>query len=135
MKEDRLKDYLDYVLEEGGYFGEDELDHIMDICNRIKQHSEHVGYRVERIKHNPREKAFHEMWIKENDPQRGINSGWGILQDLFINDNKRTIEVEINKRDRVIVATVIQWLGSNCGMGFLEASLEKCGYRIVQIEK
>ena len=34
------------------------------------------------------------------------------------------------ERDRIVAATVIQWLGSNVGFGFLEEALRKCGYRI-----
>jgi len=30
----------------------------------------------------------------------------------------------------IVAATVIQWLGSNVGMSFLEESLGSCGYRI-----
>jgi hypothetical protein len=45
-------------------------------------------------------------------------------------DTKECIEV-ISGRDRMIVATVIQWLGSNCGICFLEESLKRFGAKII----
>lgn len=98
-------------------------------------YKQNVGYRVERIESNDREKAFFEQWLKENEPIAGLNNGNGILQDLFIENDgflghRRTVEF-INERDRYIVATIIQWLGSNVGMGFLHAALQRFGARIV----
>ena len=40
--------------------------------------------------------------------------------------------VDINERDRMIVATVIQWLGSNVGFSFLHETLKDFGYIIVE---
>lgn len=34
-----------------------------------------------------------------------------------------------------MAATVVQWLGSNIGMSFLEESLERCGYKIVEVKR
>jgi len=92
---------------------------------------------------NPREIAFAEEWERQNVDQRGVNYGFGILQDLFLQPpsgglsirNDRKCRARITKRDRFIVATVIQWLGSNCGMGLLHAALHNCGYRIVKVEE
>ncbi len=36
------------------------------------------------------------------------------------------------KRDRVVAATVIQWLGTNCGRAFLADALRKAGYSITE---
>jgi hypothetical protein len=95
------------------------------------------GYKFERTKYNPQEKAFYEQWLKENEPNPHINNGQGILQDLFIERNpefpfQRKWITEINNRDRFIVATVIQWLGTNCGMSFLHKTLKKFNYLIVE---
>jgi len=91
---------------------------------------------------NPREIAFAEEWERQNVDRRGVDYGFGILQDLFIQSPSgglnirwdRKCRARITKRDRFIVATVIQWLGSNVGMSFLHAALAKCGYRIVKIK-
>ena len=34
------------------------------------------------------------------------------------------------ERDRIIAETVIQWLGTNCGMSFLESSLNRAGFTV-----
>jgi hypothetical protein len=82
-------------------------------------------------------RSFHDQWQEENAPIAFMNCGQGILQDLFIEENpfnvilpKKVVEV-MSSRDRQIVATVIQWLGSNCGMGFLSAALQRFNARIV----
>ena len=96
----------------------------------------HVGIFRKRLKNNPREKAFADLWEKECQPDMCINYGFGQLQDLFILLDKfghiRRFIFKINNRDATIVATMVQWLGSNCGMGFLHKALGECGYRIVK---
>ncbi len=42
------------------------------------------------------------------------------------------MRTKITLRERFIAATVIQWLGTNCGMAFLKEALDKCGLKIVQ---
>lgn len=83
------------------------------------------------------EKAFAEAWEKENQPRPGINHGMGILQDLMVRQSERgslwrgRVAFWVTKRERVIVATAIQWLGSNVGRGWLEAVLGRAGFLIV----
>lgn len=135
VKTSPLQNYLNSELEI--YPSEHELQTIMKLALNQDAHESNVGYRFERTKHNPRELAFYEQWKKENQPIAGINSGNGILQDLFIESKvgdpfyKKWV-LEINNRDRMIVATVIQWLGSNVGMGFLYSVLERFNARIVE---
>lgn len=99
-----------------------------------------VGIFSERMKHNPREAAFAEQWERENVRCVGINYGFGVLQDIFIDVvgtgimARQFLRLKITKRDRFIVATVIQWLGSNCGMGFLHAAFRRCGYKIINTD-
>lgn len=94
------------------------------------------GYKFERTEHNPIEKAFYEQWKEENKPQAHINNGHGILQDLFIDRTgmlgQRKWITDINNRDRWIVATIIQWLGTNVGMGFLREALNRVDMTIVK---
>jgi hypothetical protein len=93
----------------------------------------------ERINHNPREKAFAETWEHENErPDKfAVDHGYGTLQNLFTTGHKYDIMdplkwvLEITDHDKYIVATVVQWLGSNVGMSFLHTALKKCGYTIV----
>lgn len=138
-----LKSTLSYKMENDEiYFENDDLSEIAAAAMRDITHKQNVGYYVSRIDFNPREKAFHEQWLKENEPNRGVNHGQGTLQDLLIESggnpfslfNAKRYITEVGKRDREIVATVIQWLGSNCGMSFLGQALDKCGYKIVKKE-
>jgi hypothetical protein len=119
--------------------GDCNLDDILNAADKVACYKANVGINTKRLPHNEREKAFYEQWLQENAPVAGVNCGHGILQDLFIESeltgfNRKVIE-EISNRDRMIVATVIQWLGSNCGMCFLGEALEKFGARIVYDKK
>lgn len=97
-----------------------------------------LGFNLERLKYSNSdlERSFSEEWQKENKKRPGINKGHGILQDHFIEDGlyRATFLCEITHKERLIVATIIQWLGTNCGRCFLERVLDKCGYRIVKKE-
>jgi hypothetical protein len=120
--------------------GDCDLETVMNAADKVACYKANVGISARRLEHNEREKAFYEQWLQENAPVAGVNSGHGILQDLFIDSGdvfgfKRKVIEEINNRDRMIVATVIQWLGSNCGMCFLGEALEKFGARIVYDKK
>ena len=114
----------------------------------------HTGIHKRRLnKHNPREVAFSEAWKEEN---KNIfrSDGTFLLQKLmfdFSNEPKegfyaegsilfkegviyKKIIHEITQRDAEIVATVIQWLGSNCGLSFLDKALKMCNKKIVDID-
>jgi hypothetical protein len=97
---------------------------------------------------NP-EKVFADLWEKENERRPGINYGMGILQDLMVTQREpgpkdyavadrmatfkwRRVAFVVTPRERVIVATVIQWLGTNVGWCFLSRCVEACGYRLVR---
>lgn len=100
------------------------------------------GFRWERTnwKGGEPEKIFYQQWKKENIPFPWLNQGQGILQNLFAISPQKWYhgygwKLIINKRDRYIVATVIQWLGTAVGWCWLEETLRKCGYRIVKMER
>ena len=99
--------------------------------------SKNRGWRYSRVEHNPREKAFADAWEKENDTDRNVIYGNGILQDLFIQEDdrmNRNCIRRISDADRMVVATIVQWLGSNVGWSFLQGALNDCGFEIVKIE-
>lgn len=114
-----------------------------DLDSFIKRSGrKNIGYMHQRMKHDceqsQREKALARAWRKENLCRSWVDSGCGVLQDLFINtehiDHTYHFPItKISKRDRVIAATVIQWLGSNCGFAWLCMVMKKCGYRITKI--
>jgi hypothetical protein len=71
----------------------------------------HIGIfsgRLAKSQNNPREVAFYEQWKKEQEDGH-------TLQHLIGN--------KLTQRDATVAATVIQWLGSNIGMSFLEESI------------
>jgi hypothetical protein len=93
---------------------------------------------------NP-EKVFQEVW---NEKHRGL----GIAQSLFIvskesaklfdgpdGDDKPVYDLgmgesicvyDLTEREYRIIATIIQWLGTSVGFGFLHEALWKSGYYI-----
>jgi hypothetical protein len=112
----------------------------------------HRGLHYRRLRFgNPREAAFVAEWEKENEPLTGIGTR-GVLQALMVLEEPkprrgywrclgplylhwRRVPFIIRRRDAVIAATVIQWLGSNIGMDFLACALRRCGYEIVKIKE
>lgn len=85
-----------------------------------------------------RERVFADEWEKEAQPNPGLNFGFGALQDLLIDRSPgdprfaRRFVAEIGPRDAMIVATIMQWLGTNVGWCWLEQTLKKAGYRVVK---
>lgn len=90
------------------------------------------GYQYERTEHDRLEKAFAELWESLNEPRDGINHGRGILQELFM--GAHGWDHVVTDRERYVAATLVQWLGTNCGFGFLQQALQKVGYRITGYE-
>lgn len=78
-----------------------------------------------RFDNNPVEKIFAELWEKENLSIYGKSNGSGILDYLLANNPNRP-DGEVAERDREVAATVIQWLGSPCGQGFIRKAQSKC---------
>ena len=70
----------------------------------------HTGISSDRLHpeaNNPREVAFSQEWQKLNNSEFQNPLLSHLLGDNF------------SKRDAMVAATVIQWLGSNVGMSFL----------------
>lgn len=86
--------------------------------------------------HGDLEKAFADEWERENKKSPGLNYGHGLLQDLmFCGSTYFARAVHwVTPVERWIAATVIQWLGTNCGFCFLCTCLEKCGYVVMKRE-
>jgi len=102
----------------------------------IKQGKKNRGYLYNRTKDCDKEKAFADMWEKENQPCSWVDQGFGLLQNLFIENRNMNIKHKIilDEASRYITATAIQWLGTKCGWSFLGKALKECGYKIVENE-
>ena len=113
-----------------------KLQEFEDVIN--ENGKANLSWTPERVEFNDLEKVFSEHWQKENKKRAGINYGWGILQDLFFKQiglgclQRPKCMLVITNRDRLIAATVIQWLGTNVGFCFLNEVLRKAGYSIVK---
>jgi hypothetical protein len=116
-----------------------------------------TGYRPRVLRHRsvdnrrtrscPREHAFATEWEKENRPTTGAGIGnYGTLQALMVNQRGVTassfvswwsmpVRFWVSNKEAAIAATVVQWLGTNCGFDFLARCLKACGYRIERDEK
>mgnify|MGYP001614979077 CR=1 FL=1 len=96
----------------------------------------HKGIWCDRVKledgTGPREKAFADAWEKENARTRYfLFSAACSRLEMLMRDENRLIPV--SQESATAVATIVQWLGSNCGWVFLEAALHNAGYRIVPL--
>jgi len=82
----------------------------------------HLGLREDRNDLYP-EKVFSELWKKKNERIPWIDNGHGAL-DLILatkEDHKkdRPVGGKPTQRDADVAGTVIQWLGTKCGVCFL----------------
>jgi hypothetical protein len=84
------------------------------------------GLHQYRFKDEPIEERFAKKWEEHN-----VNSaskqldGKGTL-DYLLAKNANYPNGEVTPRDREVAATVIQWLGSPVGTGFLTEVLSSC---------
>lgn len=100
--------------------------------------AKNLGCMLHRTQWNDLEKVLARKWHEENKPRPGTNYGQGILQDLFITggDNIFTfprVFHHVTNLERFVAATVIQWIGTNCGLGFLREALREVGLHILEI--
>ena len=68
-----------------------------------------------RFTNNPMEKHFAEKWEEINDSV----SGRGLL-DYLLAKTVNEADGVVTERDRTVAATIVQWLGSPVGQGFIE---------------
>lgn len=73
------------------------------------------GLHVCRLRQNELERRFAEEWESRNVR----NQGRDLIDYMLAEDNNRPCG-EVTERDRQVVATVIQWLGSPVGQSFID---------------
>lgn len=75
------------------------------------------GYLYERTEHDPLEKALADHWemLDLGNGQHGLTN---------------IVGRKVTKPERYVAASVVQWLGTNCGFSFLAGAFAKCGYAI-----
>jgi len=77
------------------------------------------GKSQHRMKDNELEKTFAEEWEKLNTDRNGKLNGMGTL-DYLLAETINYPSGEVTDRDRVVAATVVQWLGSPVGSEFVK---------------
>ena len=91
---------------------------------------EHRSLNPDRLGHPP-EAIYLRIWQKEQEREHGINGGFGLLELLLaptrmsdaaprrcIGDPPLLVP-PVSQRDAEVAATVVQWLGTNCGQSFM----------------
>lgn len=91
---------------------------------------EHRSLNPDRLGHPP-EAIYLRLWQEEQERVGGINGGFGLLELLLaptrmsdaaprrcIGDPPLLVP-PVSQRDAEVAATVVQWLGTSCGQGFM----------------
>jgi hypothetical protein len=90
--------------------------------DRMKR--QNVGLSVHRLSREPLERIFAEEWVRENTSAcPGV--GGDVLLDWLLAAEPNHPKGEVTQRDATVAATVIQWLGSPVGQGFLRRVRER----------
>lgn len=76
------------------------------------------GLRQYRFKDNPIEKKFAKAWEEMNTSNAGRLEGKGTLDHLLA-EKVNHPRGEVTDRDRIVAATIFQWLGSPVGQSVL----------------
>lgn len=117
-----------YVIEvikvDGGY----KLEYWGDSFKRaVPDNSSYSQKRLGINDHTGRcEQALHDLWQDENtenNPWKSLGQ-LGLLQEL-INGREEITDKYLTTRERKLIATIIQWLGTNCGRAFLNSAEQK----------
>jgi hypothetical protein len=74
-----------------------------------------MAKKIRGLSANPEEQRFAEAWAREN----AEHSGHTLAYLLDPNSGTKGRPREPTDREHVVAATVVQWLGSPCGQGFL----------------
>lgn len=88
----------------------------------------HVSLQENRLT-SPPERVFLEKWRKENVRQRGLNSGFTLLEWILCPAAEKR-PASVSQRDAQVAASVVQWMGTNCGLSFLW----ECDTRIKELD-
>lgn len=90
----------------------------------------HVSMSPERLS-NDAERIYAEHWKRQNTRSPGLNGGYTLLEHLLCPRERpagesfkdpmtgREIPERVSERDAAVAASVVQWLGTNCGQAFI----------------
>lgn len=108
-----------------------------DGCEGYNRLIEHIGFHLDRVRceHNPLEAALVECWRKENQPLGRTPTLWSLLcrdpWSLLRSESERPDALRyVTQRDARVAATIVQWMGTNCGRDFLERAYREAGWNL-----
>lgn len=96
-----------------------------------------VGYGSSRIaddQHNPRELALARAWAAELQRSRHGSCLLDAVLHGYKGQTTQSVRGYATESDYRAASRLMQWLGSNSGMGFLRAAMRDAGYRLERIE-
>lgn len=107
---------------------------------------EHKGLRFYRTRINDHtgrlEGALVDYWETENLRNPSVNQGGGLLANLLYvpeselrrggSQSRMQLPFPVTPEIATAVATVIQWLGTNCGGGFLNEAFRRAGINLIE---
>jgi hypothetical protein len=82
------------------------------------------GLHQYRLEQNPNEEVFAKTWEERNISKITKNIDGRSTLDFLLAINSNEPNGEVTSRDRKVAATVIQWLGSPVGQGFIQECQE-----------
>ena len=85
------------------------------VKEQVLNKTNNIGKRTHRLQSESLEKSFADKW---NETNRNDSILGYLLSDTV---NEKTC---IEPHDREVAATLIQWLGSNCGLSLLRSVLK-----------
>ncbi|MDO8795391.1 MAG: hypothetical protein Q7J25_12300 [Vicinamibacterales bacterium] len=80
----------------------------------------HASFHEDRLRHGIPERIYAEHWKSLNVRSPGVNHGYTYLEWILTPSGRAPGPV--SQRDASVAAAVIQWLGTNCGMAFLQSA-------------
>lgn len=96
--------------------------------------SRFVGNGAHRLESNPLEKYFADAWREQNEAQSRFDPCKTTLAYLLSKDGGKTLP-ETTEREEMIAATIIQWLGSPVGSGFVREVMEKANNSLAEMKR
>lgn len=86
------------------------------------------GLHANRYQREALERAYALAWQLHCTEKISVSGNRPDMLDyLLATDQSHPVVARASDRDREVAATVIQWLGSPVGQGFVQGVLESCG--------
>ena len=83
----------------------------------------HNSLHPDRLSRKP-EMVYAEEWKRHNERRSGINRGYTYLEWILCPSSQQ-YPGPVSERDAQVAASVIQWLGTNVGLGFIQTCEQK----------